>query len=343
MAGLLSPLSYYPSLPDPRGTHSKEAFAGKARSSIHPQMENLTRALHQRTLASSLEADTEEKMTKVHTTPKTSDNDRARSAMTSLYPANDVARPGSAGTVGIDTRVSPGHTSASTSSVKTLAHMNRAERKAFLASGPKPKARGWIHAITAPLALANGILLVIFAPTVGRLLAAIVFMIAGLILFGNSAVYHLGPWAPKVKGILQKIDHSNIFILIAGTYTPLSVSLLSPSLASLVLGLVWGGAAIGMSMAIFWPSCPRWLSTLNYVLLGWVAVWFIPYFYASGGPAIVWLIAAGGIAYTIGALFYATRWPNPWPVHFGFHEFFHTGTAIGYSCHCVATWLAILS
>ncbi|MDP9801255.1 hemolysin III [Arcanobacterium wilhelmae] len=236
----------------------------------------------------------------------------------------------------------PGRTST-TPTTKRLSAMSRAERKAYLASAPKPKARGWIHAFTAPLALANGILLVIFAPTVGRLLAAIVFMIAGLILFGNSAVYHLGPWAPRVKGILQKIDHSNIFILIAGTYTPLSVSLLSPGMAGLVLGLVWGGAAIGIGMALFWPSAPRWLTTLTYVALGWVAIWFVPHFYAAGGAAIVWLIAAGGIAYTIGAVFYGTRWPNPWPRHFGFHEFFHTGTAVGYACHCVATWLAILS
>lgn len=217
----------------------------------------------------------------------------------------------------------------------------RAERKSYFAALPKPKVRGWIHAITAPLALANGILLIIFASGTAATLACVVFALAAVLLFGNSGLYHLGNWGEKVHAVLRRIDHANIFLLIAGTYTPLSVVLLPAKTAALVLGIVWSGAIIGTLIHVFKISAPRWFLVALYVALGWVAVWFLPNFWTAGGPAIVILLLAGGIAYTIGAVFYALRWPNPWPKWFGFHEFFHTGTVIGYACHSVAVWLAL--
>lgn len=225
----------------------------------------------------------------------------------------------------------------------TYAPKTRADRKRYFESLPKPKARGWIHAFTAPLALANGIVSIIFAPDGGAKVACAMFMIASFLLFANSGIYHLGNWGAKVHGILRRIDHANIFLLIAGTYTPLSVILLDRPEQTIVLSIVWGGALLGSLMHIFWLNSPRWLYVPLYIVLGWVAIWFLPSFWANGSPAIVWLILVGGIAYTVGAVFYAFRWPNPWPVYWGFHEFFHLGTLIGFATQAIAVWLAIFA
>ncbi|MBP3223027.1 MAG: hemolysin III family protein, partial [Actinomycetaceae bacterium] len=197
--------------------------------------------------------------------------------------------------------------------------------------------------LMAPLALANSIVLLVFAPTASLDIACIIFGVSAVILFGNSSIYHIGKWSPKVRDILRRIDHSNIFLLIAGTYTPLSVALLDTSSAILVLSIVWVGAIAGIFLSVFYIDAPRWLSTPLYVALGWVALWFLPDYWRAGGPAIVWLLIAGGLAYSIGASFYGFRWPNPWPRVWGFHEFFHLGTVAGYACQAVAVWFAVMS
>lgn len=207
----------------------------------------------------------------------------------------------------------------------------------------KTKLRGWIHAFTTPLALANAIVLICLAPTPTLKWACAVFGLCSLILFGISATYHLGTWKPIVLRTLKRMDHSNIFLLIAGTYTPLSIAGLTGSDLAICLGVVWGGAIAGILMEIFWVTAPRVLRVVVYVLLGWVAVWFMPQLWASEGPAVLWLLIAGGLCYTIGAVFYAIKKPNPWPRYFGFHEFFHTGTVLGYACHAVAIWLAVMT
>ncbi len=224
----------------------------------------------------------------------------------------------------------------------TSAAVSRRERRSFLASLPKPKARGWIHAITAPLALANAIVLIALAPTLSMRMACLVFGISSVVLFGHSAVYHMGKWSPKIELLLKRMDHSNIFLLIAGTYTPLTVAMLEPHTAAYVLTIVWAGALGGISLAVFKPHAPRWLSTSLYLILGWIAVWFLPEYWTAGGPAVVWLILAGGIAYSVGAVFYGLRWPNPWPRIWGFHEFFHACTLLAYSCQVVAVWFVVM-
>ena len=213
-----------------------------------------------------------------------------------------------------------------------------------LARVVKPKLRGWIHAGTAPLALAACIVLTALAPGAGLKWACAAYLVCSLLLFANSGVYHIsnGHFPRAVSAVLQRFDHANIYLLIAGTYTPLSVALLDAGTARLVLGIVWGGAALGILQTVLWPTAPRWLGTLLYILLGWVALWFLPQFWVTGGPAIVWLLVAGGVVYTVGGVIYARKRPDPFPRWFGFHEIFHTCTVAAWACHCVACYLAVL-
>ncbi|OJV83622.1 MAG: hemolysin III [Cellulomonas sp. 73-92] len=204
----------------------------------------------------------------------------------------------------------------------------------------KPKLRGWIHAGIAPFVLAAAIVLVALSPTVSARWANTVFGFSAVLLFGTSAVYHRGHWSPRVSGVLRRMDHTNIFLIIAGTYTPLAVLLLPYGTARTLLLVVWTGALVGLLMRIFWLGAPRWLYVPIYVALGWVAVWFMPQFWRSGGPGIVWLVMAGGVAYTVGAVVYGFKRPNPSPRWFGFHEIFHSLTVVGFTTHYVAVSLA---
>ena len=207
----------------------------------------------------------------------------------------------------------------------------------------KPLMRGWIHLVTAPLAFAAALVLLILAPTAGTRWASVAYLVSSLLLFGMSALYHRGNWGPKANALLRRFDHSNIFLLIAGTYTPICVALLSPAQATKVLLIVWIGAALGIGTSVFWPSAPRWFTTPIYVLLGWVALWYLPDLWQAGGPEVVWLLVAGGICYTIGALVYGFKWPGPSARVFGFHEIFHSFTVAGWATHCVAAFIAVLS
>lgn len=206
----------------------------------------------------------------------------------------------------------------------------------------KPRLRGWIHAGTFPLALVAGIVLVALAPTVPGKISASVFALSACLLFGVSAVYHRGNWSPRTDAVLRRLDHTNIFLIIAGTYTPLAVLLLPRSQGTVLLALVWGGALLGLLARVFWLNAPRWVYVPVYLALGWVAVAYMGQFWVTGGPAVVWLILAGGLAYTAGAIVYGTKKPDPSPAWFGFHEIFHVFTVIGFVCHLVAIYLANL-
>jgi len=218
-----------------------------------------------------------------------------------------------------------------------------AERVSEVAEAIKPKLRGWIHAGVAPFALAASIVLVALAPPVAPRVAAAVFGLSAVMLFGTSAVYHRGNWSPRVAAVLRRLDHTNIFLIIAGTYTPLAVLLLPPTTARTLLIVVWSGALVGLLMRIFWLGAPRWLYVPIYVALGWVAVAYLGPFWSAGGPAVVWLVMAGGLAYTVGAVIYGIKRPNPSPAWFGFHEIFHALTVVGYTCHLVAVFIVTVA
>lgn len=205
---------------------------------------------------------------------------------------------------------------------------------------PKPTMRGWLHAGMTPVVLLAGVLLLVFAP-VGARLGVAVWMAGALILFGTSAVYHRGRWTPLVQSWLQRADHSNIFIFIAATYTPLAILLLEGSQRTLLLSLVWGIAGAGVLLTLLWPGRPRWLDVALYVPMGWVALGWLGAFWGSGGPAVVLLLLIGGVIYTFGAAVYALKRPNPSPQVFGYHEIFHACTLAAATCHYASIAVAI--
>jgi len=209
-----------------------------------------------------------------------------------------------------------------------------------VADSVKPRLRGWIHAGVAPLVLVASIVLVVLSPTPAAKWSTAVFGLSAVMLFGTSAVYHRGRWSPRVSGVLRRLDHTNIFLIIAGTYTPLAVLLLPEQTAKVLLVVVWSGALLGLLSRIFWLGAPRWVYVPVYLALGWVAVWFFPAFYRGGGVAIVTLIAAGGLFYTLGAVVYGLKRPNPSPRWFGFHEVFHALTVLAFACHYIAVSMA---
>ncbi|KAB8287499.1 hemolysin III [Bifidobacterium ramosum] len=209
---------------------------------------------------------------------------------------------------------------------------------------PKPLLRGWIHAVAAPLALAAGIVLICLAQGAGLKWACAVFMTCSLVLFGNSAAYHLGDWSPRVTDVLRRIDHMNIFLLIAGTYTPVSFALTPFWRNSIITGM-WACTLVALIIHVIWIGAPRWLYVIVYIVFGVSGVAFMRLFWTSpyAGPTVVILLAAGGACYIAGAIVYGLRRPDPWPRVFGFHEIFHTGTVAGYACHMVAIYMVIVS
>ena len=203
---------------------------------------------------------------------------------------------------------------------------------------PKPTWRGWIHAGTFPVAIALGVILIVMADGVAAKVSSAIFVASSLLLFGTSALYHRINWSPKVKAIFKRIDHSNIFLLIAGSYTPITVLALPPEKAVILLWLVWGGAALGVGFRIFCIGAPRWLYVPLYLLLGWAAMMFVADFFQANAVMMT-LIFVGGIFYTLGAVAYGLKRPNPVPGVFGFHEIFHSFTLLAFLCHWVGIFL----
>ncbi len=200
----------------------------------------------------------------------------------------------------------------------------------------KPKLRGWLHASAVPLSLVGGILLIVFATTTLGRVGGAVYLAASLLLFGTSAVYHRFGWGRKGAAILRRMDHSNIYVFIAATYTPLALLLLTGTSRVLLLVSIWASAIVGVLFRVLWLSAPRWLYTALYVAMGWAAVAWLPQLWSSGGGLVIGLIGLGGLIYTAGAVVYGLKRPNPSPTWFGFHEIFHTCTVLAAGCHYAA-------
>jgi hemolysin III len=214
----------------------------------------------------------------------------------------------------------------------------------------KPKLRGWLHLATAPLALAGGIVLIALSPTTLTRVGSIVFTVSALLLFTVSAIYHTGTWSPRTWAFLRRFDHSNVFLLIAGSYTPFALLLLDGVERAVLLSVVWGGAVAGVLFRVFWTDAPRWLYTPIYIALGWAAVFFIPGFFEGAkslgdglGIAAFVMIVVGGALYTLGGVVYGFKFPDPSPRWFGFHEVFHTFTVLAFASHYVGVSLATYS
>ena len=208
----------------------------------------------------------------------------------------------------------------------------------------KPRLRGRLHQYAFFAALVCGIVLCSIAlsrPGISPFLSCLVYSLTVCGLFGISALYHRRVWSERGYQIMRRLDHSMIFIFIAGTYTPFCVLLLSTAKATLFLSLIWAGALGGVALKTIWPHLPRWASAPLYLALGWGAVAILPEVLHRGGVTVLVLIAAGGVVYSVGAIFYALRRPNPWPTVFGHHEFFHACTLLAAICHHIAIYFAL--
>jgi hemolysin III len=200
----------------------------------------------------------------------------------------------------------------------------------------KEPVNAWTHLITCLAAVAG--LAFIVAMTrmdIAKLIVMTIYGISVITLFGASAVYHWVRTTPPKELLLKKIDHISIFFLIAGSYTPVFFFGLSGAWRWAMLGAVWTIAVFGMLLKLWFIGLPRWISTVIYVLLGWIAVVPLVQLAHSLPPVILALMFGGGAAYTIGAVIYATKCCNFWPNRFGFHEIFHLFVSAGCAIHFI--------
>ena len=203
----------------------------------------------------------------------------------------------------------------------------------------KPKLRGWLHTAVSPLAVAAGVVLIVLSPTLETKVGSALFAGTAILLFTVSGIYHRGNWTKRTWEVLRRFDHANIFLLIAGSYTPFTIILLEGAAQTGLLVLVWTGAILGVGFRILWIDAPRWLYVPIYLALGWAAIFYADDF-SGGGTAVIVLIAVGGGLYSLGGLVYGLKRPDPFPTWFGFHEIFHVFTIAAFVCHYVAASIA---
>jgi hemolysin III len=205
----------------------------------------------------------------------------------------------------------------------------------------RPRLRGRLHQVAAPLAGLAALAQVAVAPTAAGKAACAVFGVGAVLLFTVSSAYHTRTWPERTRLWLRRWDHANIFVLIASSYTPFAVLLLSAAAARELLAVVWAGALLGAAFQLGWVGAPRWLYVPIYVALGWAAVFWAGDFAAAGRPVVMGLVVLGGLLYTAGALVYGLRRPNPAPGWFGFHEVFHALTVAAFLTHYAGVWLLL--
>ncbi len=207
----------------------------------------------------------------------------------------------------------------------------------------KPRLRGVSHQWAFVVSLFLGLALILMADNGKATLAAAIYAVSLSALFGTSALYHRVNWTrPDVRQWMRRLDHSMIFLLIAGTYTPFALLVLNGPLADAILAVVWIGALAGTIVEMIWINHPKWVGAIIYLSLGWVAVAAAPGLWSALGPAVTLLVSVGGLLYTIGAVVYATQRPNPSPTVFGYHEVFHALVIAAAAAHFAAIALFAL-
>lgn len=214
------------------------------------------------------------------------------------------------------------------------------------AAAIKPRMRGWIHAWAVGVAAIAVVVLVSVAATKSATAtwSTLVYGITVCGVFGVSATYHRVNWrTARARMWMKRADHSMIFLFIAGSYTPFALLGVRGRAGTILLSIVWAGALAGVALKMLWPTAPRWVGVPLYLVLGWAIVPVAGTLIHHVGWAPVLLLLAGGIAYSVGGILYAARWPDPWPEVFGHHEFFHAATVVAALCHYVAIWLVLLS
>ena len=200
----------------------------------------------------------------------------------------------------------------------------------------RPLLRGVFHQAAFSVSLVVGTLLIVGADGTRRHIAAAVFAGAVAACFGASALYHRITWTPRLRSWMRRVDHAGVYLLIAGTYTPICLLVLTGTWRWAVAGVVWSGAGAAAILKFVWVDAPKWLAAVIGIALGWTGVAVLPQLATRLDPAAVALLGAGGIVYTIGAIVYARKRPNPVPAVFGYHEVFHVLTLVAVSCQYVA-------
>lgn len=201
--------------------------------------------------------------------------------------------------------------------------------------------RGHLHQAAFFMTLGAGSLLVVKSTSTTAMIAGIIYVLGLLFLFGVSSIYHIPHWEPKPRAFMKRIDHSAIFILIASTFTPLCMLALPEAPGKQLLIIIWSAAALGLVQSIFWVKAPKWVTAILYVIMGWLALPYLGELKETLGSARIGLIVAGGVVYTVGAIFYAIKKPNFKPGVFGYHELFHLFTIIGALLHFVVIYQLI--
>ena len=212
--------------------------------------------------------------------------------------------------------------------------------------GPRPASRGWGHAIAALLSVIASTVLITYAWMTLQWwqgLGVTVYGVGLVGLFGVSALYHRYPWASaRAVQWWRRADHATISVFIAATYTPLCLIVLSPVQAAWMLAVAWGGAILGVVLNLVWINHPRWLDVVVYLALGWLVLPLLPTLWTQAGAAVVWLLIAGGVVYSLGALVYGFKWPGRNARYYGYHEHFHTATIAAAVVHLVAVWMVVV-
>ena len=205
----------------------------------------------------------------------------------------------------------------------------------------KPKLRGVFHELAFYAAAAVGVILIVTAEPGRARTAGAIFASCVAFCFGASAIYHRPTWQPRARSWFARLDHAGVYLLIAGTYAPFGLIVMSKGWAVPVLAVVWGGALLAIMLKLFWVQAPKWLSAAIGLSLGWVAASAFSQLLKLPMTALL-LVATGGLLYTAGAIVYARRRPNPYPAVFGYHELFHVLTIAAAACQYVAVAFYVL-